>query len=112
MGDDSDALAAIKEWRYAIQRFAFEANRQWDAPSPHYLGNLSLMDIGDDGPAATDTGALRTGGWMVDTLRGIKRFGADNKELDARAHVCDGGIEQVERHVLEKHCEVRIMEEE
>ena len=61
------------------------------------------MDVCDDSPAAADTSALRARGWMIDTLRSVKRFCSHNKKLDARAHVCDGGVEQVERHVLEKH---------
>jgi hypothetical protein len=61
------------------------------------------MDVCDDSPTAPDTGALCSRRWMIDTLRGVKGFSADNKQLDARAHVCDGGIEQVERHVLENH---------
>src|SRR5260370_17005798 len=68
------------------------------------------MDVCDDGPATTDTGGLHTGSWMIYTLRSIKRFSADNKKLNAGADVCNGGIEQVERHVLEKHCQVRTME--
>src|ERR1700733_12141996 len=67
------------------------------------------MDICDDGPTATNTGALHAGSGMIYTLRSVKGFGADNKKLNAGAHVCNGGIEQVVRHVLEKHCEVRIM---
>ncbi len=67
------------------------------------------MEVRDDGPAAADTSVLVTGNWMINALRSVKGISADNKELNAGGHVCDRGIEQVERHILEKHWKVGTM---
>ena len=46
---DSNALASIKEWRNTISSFTFKASKLIVGSS------VSLKDVCNDGPAATDT---------------------------------------------------------